>query len=94
MRVAVATGGQCTTVTLPYVTRTGWGARPPKDAIEVIANAVPFVVIHHSYEPKACCTRTECETAMVSMQNFHQVDRGWNDIGYKCVVHYSIWNII
>lgn len=79
---AVAMAGQCTT--LPYVMRSGWGARPPKEAVQVIADAVPFVVIHHSYEPKACCTRAECEAAMVGMQDFHQINRGWNDIGYKC----------
>lgn len=64
------------------VDRQSWGAKPPKD-IQHINHVVPFVVIHHSYTPKACPTSAKCKAAMRSMQAFHQNERDWADIGYK-----------
>lgn len=64
------------------VNRTDWGAYPAKyiNTIEVVP--VPFVIIHHSYIPSACYTPDTCARAMRGMQNFHQNERGWADIGY------------
>lgn len=70
---------------LVVVSRDEWGARPPK-LVEHMPNPVPFVVIHHSYIPSACSTTEECIQAVQWIQNFHQDDRGWNDIGYSFVV--------
>ncbi|KAG5899585.1 hypothetical protein JTB14_022913 [Gonioctena quinquepunctata] len=67
------------------VSRQEWQAKPPK-SIEVMANPVPYVVIHHSYLPPACYTSEDCIKAMQWMQNFHQIDRGWVDIGYHFAV--------
>ncbi|CAH1129759.1 unnamed protein product [Ceutorhynchus assimilis] len=64
------------------VSREGWGARPPT-AVEKMANPVPFVVIHHSYIPAACYTKEDCIEAMQWMQDYHQLNRSWNDIGYS-----------
>lgn len=63
------------------VERSGWGANPPK-LVEHMNTPVPYVIIHHSYTPRACQTSAECVAAMKSMQNYHQIDNGWNDIGY------------
>lgn len=68
--------------TLDVVNRQGWGAKPPK-SVAKINDVVPFVVIHHSFTPKACYTSKKCQAAMRSMQSFHQNDRDWVDIGYK-----------
>ncbi|XP_045468915.1 peptidoglycan-recognition protein LB isoform X3 [Harmonia axyridis] len=67
---------------LDIVTRDEWQARPPK-LVEPMPNPVPYVIIHHSYQPAACYTPKACIKAMQSMQRFHQDDRGWNDIGYS-----------
>lgn len=66
---------------LEIVSRTEWGSKAAKE-IEHINKAVPFVIIHHSYTPAACFTSEKCIEAMQSMQNFHQITRGWWDIGY------------
>lgn len=70
---------------IEIVSRSDWNAKPPK-AVENMTNPVPFVVIHHSYIPAACETKDDCIKAMQSMQEFHQGDRGWNDIGYSFAV--------
>lgn len=66
---------------LEIVSRNDWGARSPR-TIEHMDKNVPYVIIHHSYTPKACYSSIDCKNAMRSMQNFHQDDRGWFDIGY------------
>lgn len=67
------------------VTRKEWGAREPK-LIEKFPAPAPYVVIHHSYLPSACYTNDGCSEAMRSMQDFHQLDRGWNDLGYSFAI--------
>ncbi|KAL5273969.1 PGRPLB family protein [Megaselia abdita] len=67
------------------VTRKEWGAREPK-LIEKFKGPAPYVVIHHSYIPAACYTNDDCNEAMRSMQDFHQLDRGWNDLGYSFAI--------
>lgn len=71
------------------VTRAEWGAKPPKDIVRY-NKTVPYVIIHHSYLPPACLTSEQCIKGMLGMQRFHQIDRGWFDIGYQCV-HISFW---
>ncbi|GBP27039.1 Peptidoglycan-recognition protein LB [Eumeta japonica] len=68
-----------------FVTREEWGARTPKQTTN-LTTPVPYVVIHHSYVPSACYTRTECARAMRSMQDFHMDKREWWDIGYNFAV--------
>lgn len=70
------------TRSLDFVSRSEWRAKPPKH-IQPIGKAVPYVIIHHSELPDACYTTAKCTQAMQSMQRFHQVERGWDDIGYK-----------
>nr|UIW25013.1 peptidoglycan-recognition protein LB [Lasioderma serricorne] len=67
------------------VPRAGWGAEPPKE-VTPLETPVPFVVVHHSYEPAACYAYDACCEAMRSMQRYHQVDNGWDDIGYNFAV--------
>lgn len=68
--------------TAMIVRRDEWGARAAKQ-IDRIDGPVPYVIIHHSYLPAACWTSDDCKLAMRNMQDYHQLERGWNDIGYK-----------
>ncbi|XP_037824040.1 peptidoglycan-recognition protein LB isoform X1 [Lucilia sericata] len=67
------------------VTRAEWGARTPT-MVEHFPGPSPFVIIHHSYQPAACFTNEDCQRAMRSMQDYHQLERGWNDIGYSFAI--------
>jgi N-acetylmuramoyl-L-alanine amidase len=64
------------------VTRDEWGARPPTQ-VENMTNPVSYVVIHHSYIPAACYSKEDCIKAMQWMQDYHQFNHSWNDIGYS-----------
>lgn len=70
------------TLSLEIISRAEWGAKKPK-GVEFINKTAPYVIVHHSFAPAACYTKDKCIQAMKSMQNFHQNDRGWADIGYR-----------
>ncbi|XP_037025988.1 peptidoglycan-recognition protein LB [Bradysia coprophila] len=73
------------TISLAVVTRSEWGANPSK-LVECTNGSAPHVLIHHSYIPAHCNNTDDCKRAMRSMQNFHQNERGWNDIGYNFAI--------
>lgn len=54
------------------VPRLEWNATPVF-SINAVMNAVPYVIIHHSFTPGECHTQKECANAMKSMQNCHRV---------------------
>lgn len=62
--------------------RAEWGARLPKQ-VDYFTGPAPYVIIHHSYMPGVCYNTPDCMRSMREMQDFHQEDRGWNDIGYS-----------
>ncbi|XP_026850855.1 peptidoglycan-recognition protein LB isoform X3 [Drosophila persimilis] len=64
------------------LSRADWGARMPK-SVEHFEGPAPYVIIHHSYMPAACFSTPDCMKSMRDMQDFHQLERGWNDIGYS-----------
>ncbi|KAF7267399.1 hypothetical protein GWI33_019402 [Rhynchophorus ferrugineus] len=68
-----------------FVSRDDWDARPPSE-IGIMQTPVPYVVIHHTYKPEACYTKNDCIKKMQWMQDFHQLNRSWNDIGYNFAV--------
>ncbi|NP_001243949.1 peptidoglycan recognition protein precursor [Bombyx mori] len=70
----------------PFVSREEWGARPPTMTSPLKVSPVPIVVIHHSYIPKICLVRADCERDLRNMQRVHQVTNGWEDIGYSFAV--------
>lgn len=65
--------------------RESWNASESK-LIERFNGPIPFVIIHHSYIPAACETSESCMKAMRSMQSMHQLEKGWNDIGYSFAI--------
>ncbi|KAG8574369.1 hypothetical protein GDO81_009151 [Engystomops pustulosus] len=68
------------------VPRCMWEAKPYNGSPTLLKPPLPHVYIHHTYTPsKPCVSFQECAADMRSMQRFHQVDRGWDDIGYSYV---------
>lgn len=69
------------------IPRCLWEAKPYKGTPTLLKPPLPHVYIHHTYEPsRPCISFQDCTADMRSMQIFHQVDRGWDDIGYSFVV--------
>nr|AMQ10341.1 peptidoglycan recognition protein [Laodelphax striatellus] len=67
------------------LSRGFWGANPPKQQHKLNL-PVPEVIIHHTYIPKAANTTQECIAHMKSIQHYHQITKGWDDIGYNFVI--------
>jgi peptidoglycan hydrolase-like protein with peptidoglycan-binding domain len=63
---------------MDIVSRTAWGARPPKSRIATTWGRRTEFVVHHSEGPPHATVR--------SIQNFHMDVRGWNDIAYNFLV--------
>lgn len=72
----------CDNVTI--VTREEWGAQPSKQ-INYMGTPVKVVFIHHTAMSE-CFTQDKCSEEMKTIQTFHQVTRGWDDIGYNFLV--------
>ncbi|KAJ9599613.1 hypothetical protein L9F63_009930 [Diploptera punctata] len=68
------------------VSRHDWNASSPTSVENITSIPVPFVVIHHTYQPGFCRTHRACAAAMRNMQNYHQNTRNWPDIGYHFVI--------
>jgi len=67
-------------------TRSGWGARAPKEP-NAVAGELKMAVVHHTgvvshndYEP------ADVPDLLRAVQAFHLDVRGWNDIGYNFLV--------
>ncbi|XP_067115492.1 N-acetylmuramoyl-L-alanine amidase-like [Osmerus mordax] len=71
----------------PVIPRCQWGAEAHKATPIPLSLPLPFLYIHHTYEPsQPCLTFQQCSRDMRAMQLFHQDVRGWDDIGYSFVV--------
>lgn len=68
------------------VSRTEWGARPPRTPPVNITIPVNMTFIHHSGTSWRGTNLTQCIKQIRSIQNFHMDDRGWNDIAYNYLV--------
>ncbi|CAB3246193.1 unnamed protein product [Arctia plantaginis] len=66
----------------PLISRDGWHAEPSANQ-KLLKLPTPYVVIHHTYIPKACYSFEECANAMRSMQRYHKSSLKWGDIGYN-----------
>lgn len=67
------------------IPRCMWEAQPYRGTPTLLSLPLSFLYIHHTYEPsQPCLSFQQCSQDMRSMQRFHQDDRGWDDIGYRC----------
>ncbi|XP_055069944.2 N-acetylmuramoyl-L-alanine amidase isoform X1 [Misgurnus anguillicaudatus] len=69
------------------IPRCIWGAAPPHVPLDSLSPPLPFLYIHHTEIPRKPCVNLQmCSKNMRAMQQFHQKDRKWHDIGYSFVV--------
>ncbi|CAF4574071.1 unnamed protein product, partial [Rotaria sp. Silwood2] len=66
--------------------RAGWGARKPTSITNLTRKPLSFYVIHHTYQPPNCYDDVSCIQRVQAIQDLHQIDRGWVDIGYHFLV--------
>lgn len=76
---------QVSSLAIDWVTRSEWEARDPT-SISNFQGQIPFVIIHHSYIPPACFSTKSCKSAMRFMQDLHQLENGWVDVGYSFAI--------
>lgn len=72
-------------MTVEIISRTAWGAKPPKMRTPIVWPDGVTLWVHHSDGPNLPVNASEAtEAATVrAIQAFHQgPSRGWNDIGY------------
>ncbi|XP_015234834.1 PREDICTED: N-acetylmuramoyl-L-alanine amidase-like [Cyprinodon variegatus] len=70
----------------PIISRCSWGAEPYRGTPTQLSLPLTYLFIHHTHTPsEPCLTFEKCAADMRSMQQFHQEDRGWDDIGYSFV---------
>tara|TARA_R110002020_G_scaffold15995_2_gene56782 strand:- start:1476 stop:2048 length:573 start_codon:yes stop_codon:yes gene_type:complete len=67
------------------VSREIWGALPPKKSHSKNIAKQMGLAVHYTAMETAKSYEDELRQ-LVSIQKFHQVDRGWNDIGYSFIV--------
>ncbi|OLR89771.1 peptidoglycan recognition protein family protein [Actinokineospora bangkokensis] len=61
-----------------------WGARPPSEAIEVLARTPTYIVVHHTAGPNSSDTSlAHAYSLSRSIQNYHMDSNGWIDSGQQ-----------
>lgn len=68
---------------ISFITREQWNALPSN--LTDMKLPVHHVFIHHTAEEE-CFDRKECTRLMLIMQQFHNVTRGFGDIGYNFLI--------
>ncbi len=67
----------------PEITsRAGWGAKPHKGG--KTKHTPKYLIVHHSSVPDAAAYKGA--VTVRGIQRFHQVDRGWADVGYHFLI--------
>lgn len=60
------------------ISRSGWGARAPRDRNTTSWTHRTGFVVHHSAGPSSQSVKT--------IQNYHMNSRGWDDVGYNFLI--------
>lgn len=72
-------------MTIDFVTRGQWGARPPRQLAHRTYDQITASVIHYADLP-VHATLPDEEAAVRGIQRFHMDAKGWADIGYHYLV--------
>lgn len=65
---------------MKIVSRAKWGAKPARSTTRLAPDRVKQVVVHHT------TGQYRDHSTVQAIQRFHQVDRGWADVGYNFLV--------
>ncbi|XP_013388318.1 uncharacterized protein LOC106157269 [Lingula anatina] len=68
----------------PIVSRAEWGANPPVQTTNLTL-PVEYIVVHHTAWDR-CFTEEDCVKQAKRVQDYHQGDKGWWDLGYNFMV--------
>lgn len=69
---------------MPLVSRTQWGARPPRPGAATSMVAHPSITVHWEGEGwHYPWDHSTCDDKVRGIQNFHMDGRGWSDIAYN-----------
>ncbi|NYH52765.1 MULTISPECIES: peptidoglycan recognition protein family protein [Nocardiopsis] len=85
-------------------TRSDWGARNPKNKIEVLGRGPTHIVVHHTATANVSDVSTSHAAALSrAIQRHHMNTNGWSDIGQQLTIsrgghimegrHRSLWAI-
>jgi hypothetical protein len=78
--------GPVTARTAGFVSRAGWGARPPKQVSHNITPGRGGVAVHYGGDPVRIGSHADCTRRVKAWQDFHMGSRGWSDIAYSGLV--------
>ncbi|WP_017570274.1 peptidoglycan recognition protein family protein [Nocardiopsis halotolerans] len=68
-------------------TRADWGARAPRNKIEVVGRGPTHIVVHHTATANVSDTSTSHAAALSrSIQRHHMDTNGWSDIGQQITI--------
>ncbi|MCK9871831.1 peptidoglycan recognition protein family protein [Nocardiopsis dassonvillei] len=68
-------------------TRADWGARAPKNKIEVVHRGATHIVVHHTATANASDTSTSHAASLSrSIQRYHMDTNGWSDMGQQFTI--------
>jgi hypothetical protein len=72
---------------LEIISRSIWGANPPKNSLVSLPNP-KRITIHHTVKTMLPTTATQATEAsrMLEIQQSHQNANGWSDIGYHYII--------
>jgi len=68
------------------ITRDQWGANEPRCDSWGTADALQFAVVHHTAGSNGYATQSAAAQQIRNDQRYHQIGRGWCDLGYNFVV--------
>lgn len=68
-------------------TRADWGARAPRQAIDVRSTGPTHIVVHHTATANVSDTsKSQAAALSRSIQRFHMDSNGWSDIGQQFTI--------
>lgn len=69
-----------------WVSRSGWGARPPDGSYNTLASKPKGHAIHWEGPTMGVPDHSKCDDTVRSIQNYHMDSQGWSDVAYNILV--------
>ncbi|PDP87560.1 N-acetylmuramoyl-L-alanine amidase [Glycomyces fuscus] len=82
-----AAGGASADTRPKVYTRADWGARAPKNKVEVLGRGPTHIVVHHTATANTSDTSPSHAAALSrSIQRYHMDTNGWSDMGQQFTI--------